>query len=69
VLHVLLLLAVSDGLLEGTDDEGRGGGNDGADGLTVLDGELDGDLETLPVSGGLGNVFSDLLGGLQGGSG
>ena len=31
--------------------------------LSVLDSELDGDLETLPVAGGLGNVVSDLLGG------
>lgn len=63
---VLLLLAVTDGLLEGLDDEGRGGGNNRGGSLTVLDGELDGDTETLPVAGGLGNVFSDLLGGLRG---
>ena len=30
--------------------------------LSVLDGELDGDLETFPVAGGLGDVLSDLLG-------
>lgn len=64
VLNVLLLLAVAGGLLEGADDEGRGGGDDGADGLTVLDRELDGDTESLPVAGGLGDVLSDLLGRL-----
>ena len=31
--------------------------------LSVLDGELDSDLETLPVPGGLGDVLSNLLGG------
>jgi hypothetical protein len=46
VLDVLLLLAVTGRLLEGTDDEGRGGGNNRDRGLTVLDGELDGDTET-----------------------
>ena len=64
VLDVLLLLAVPRGLLQGLDDEGGGGWDDRDGGLTVLDGELDGDTETLPVTGSLGNVFSDLLGGL-----
>lgn len=50
--------------LEGADDKGRGGGDDGADGLTVLDGELDGHAETLPVAGSLGDILSDLLGRL-----
>jgi hypothetical protein len=50
--------------LEGTDDEGRGGGNNGDGGLTVLDSELDSHTETLPVTGGLGDVLTDLLGGL-----
>jgi hypothetical protein len=31
--------------------------------LTVLDGQLDSDPQTLPVTSGLGDVFSDLLGG------
>lgn len=62
VLDVLLLLAVARGLLERLDDE-RGGRGDDRDGsLTVLDGELDGDAETLPVAGGLGDVLTDLLG-------
>ena len=51
VLDVLLLLAVSRGLLDGLDDQGGGGGNDGDSGLTVLDGELDGDAEALLLVG------------------
>lgn len=50
--------------LQSLDDQGRSGGDDRDGGLTVLDGELDGHAETLPVAGGLGDVFSDLLGGL-----
>jgi len=30
--------------------------------LSVLDGELDSDLETLPLAGGLGDVLTDFLG-------
>lgn len=62
VLDVLLLLAVTRGLLERLDDERRGGGDNGNGSLTVLDGKLDGNTETLPVTSGLGNVFTDLLG-------
>jgi hypothetical protein len=62
VLDVLLLLAVTRRLLEGLDDQGRGGGNDRDSSLTVLDGELDSHTETLPVTSVLGNVFTDLLG-------
>jgi hypothetical protein len=46
VLDVLFLLAVARRLLQGADDERRGGGNDGDGGLTVLDGQADGDTET-----------------------
>jgi hypothetical protein len=46
VLDVLLLLSVAGWLLEGLDDEGRGGWDDRDGGLTVLDGELDSDTET-----------------------
>lgn len=41
VLDVLLLLAITRGLLQGTDDQGRSGGDDRDLSLTVLDGELD----------------------------
>jgi len=47
VLDVLLLLAVTRRLLEGLDDKGRGGGHNRNLSLTVLDGETDGDTETL----------------------
>ena len=62
VLDVLLLFAVTRGLLEGLDDKGGGGGNDRDGSLTVLDGQADGDAETLPVASGLGDIFTDLLG-------
>jgi len=62
VLDVLDLLAVTWGLLKGLDDQGSGGGNNVDLGLTVLDGQLDGDLQTFPVLGGLGNVVTNLLG-------
>jgi hypothetical protein len=65
VLDVLLLLAVTRRLLEGLDDEGRSGGNNGDSGLTVLDGQLDCDTESLPVTGGLGDIFTDLYSACQ----
>lgn len=46
VLDVLLLLAVTRGLLEGLDDQGGSGGNNRDLSLTVLDGEPDGHTET-----------------------
>ena len=46
MLDVLLLLAVTRGLLEGLDDERRGGGDDGDGSLTILDRESDCDAET-----------------------
>jgi hypothetical protein len=46
VLDVLLLLSVPGWLLQSSDDKGGGGGDDGDSGLSVLDGELDGDTET-----------------------
>lgn len=60
---VLVLLAVTWGFLESLDNEGRSGRNDGNLSLTVLNGQLDGDAETLPVLGALGDIFTDLLGG------
>jgi len=47
VLDVLLLLAVTWRLLQSLDDEGRSRWDDRDGGLTVLDGESDGDTETL----------------------
>ena len=45
-------------------DDERGGGGDDLDlGLPVLDDELNGDFEALPVLRGLGDVVADLLGG------
>lgn len=52
VLDVLLLLAVPRGLLQSLDNQSGGRGNDGDGGLTVLDGELDGDTEALLLIGG-----------------
>ena len=74
MLDVLLLLAVSGRLLEGLDDEGGGRGDDGDGGLAVLDGELDGDAEALPVARRFGDVFTDpggcaLVGVVKGGWG
>ena len=62
VLDVLLLLAVARGLLERLDDERRGRGHHRDSRLTVLHGKLDSDTQTLPVTRGLGNVFTHLLG-------
>lgn len=65
VLTVLLLLAVADGLLQGLDDQRAGGRDDGDLCLTVLDGQLHSDTQTLPVLTGFSNVFTDLLGRLM----
>ena len=73
---VLVLLSISGGLVELADDEGRSAGNDlhlfhdestlmYYSSLTVHDSELDRDLQTLPVHGGLLDVVTDLLGGLS----
>ena len=51
MLDVLLLLAVARWLLEGLDDEGGCGWNDGDGGLAVLDGESDSDTESLLLTG------------------
>lgn len=65
MLTIFDLLSVSWGFLQCLDDE-RGGAGDHADGgLPVLDRQLDGDLETLPVLGSLGDVITDFLGRLD----
>ena len=61
-LTVLDLLAVTRRLLKFLDDEGGGRRNDIDLGNTVLDGQLAGNLKSLPVLGGLGNIFTNLLG-------
>ena len=47
--------------LESLNDEGGCGGDDVDLGLTVLDGKLDRYPETLPGTGGLRDIFTDLL--------
>ena len=59
MLDVLLLLTISWWLLEGLDDEGGSRGDDTDGGLSILDGELDGDAEAFPVTGGFGDIFTD----------
>ena len=55
------LLAVTWGFLQCFDDHGWGTGDDGHFGLSVLDGQLDGDLQTLPVLGCLGDVITNFF--------
>ena len=73
---VLVLLSISGGLVELADDEGRSAGNDfhlchdestlmHYSSLTIHDSELDRDLQTLPIHGGLLDVVTDLLRGLS----
>ena len=63
MLHVLLLLSVAGTLLECLDDKGRGSGEHCDEALSVLDHHFDLDLDSSPVSSGLLNIFTDLLGG------
>lgn len=65
VLDVLDLLAVPRRFLQGFHDERSGRRHNRDRGLSVLDGQAHGNLQTLPVSGGLGNVVTDLLRGLK----
>ena len=73
---VLVLLSVSGGLIELTDDEGRSARNDlhlchdestitHYSSLTIHDSQLDRDLQTLPIHGGLLDIVTDLLRGLS----
>lgn len=62
VLHVLLLLSVSGTFLEGLDDERSGGGQNCNEALSVLDHHFNLNFDSSPVSGGLLDVFTDLLG-------
>ena len=63
VLDVLLLLAISVGLLQGLNDQSGGGGHHLDLGLTVLNDKLNRNADSLPVLGGLGDIITDLLGG------
>lgn len=64
VLDVLDLLSVSWGFLELLQDQGRGSWNDSWGGHTIDDTQSNSDLDTLPVHGGLLDIFTDLLWGL-----
>lgn len=61
---VLFLLTVSWGFLQRLDNQGGGTGENLDSRLTVLDHQSHGNPETLPVLGRLGDIFTDLLGGL-----
>ena len=58
----IYLLTIPGRLLEGSDNKGAGRGNDLNTGLSVLDDKFDCDLETFPVTSGLHDVISNLLG-------
>lgn len=62
-LTVFNLLAVTRRLLEFLNDEGSSRRNDIDLGDTVLDGQFASNLKSLPILSGLGNIFTDLLGG------
>jgi hypothetical protein len=61
--NVLGLLSVPRGLLEGSKDEGTSGVEHSNFTLLVLDLDLNLNLDTLPVLGGLLDILTDLLGG------
>ncbi len=60
--NVLGLLSISCGLLEGLDQKWGDGWSDGNSALSVLDGDLDLNFNSLPLGSGLLDVFSDFLG-------
>jgi len=62
VEDVLDLLSVTWGLLERLDDHRASAGHNADGSLTVLDGQLDGDLQALPLLGVLANIVTNLLG-------
>ena len=62
---VLVLLSVSGGLVQLTDDQRRGAGNNLHLRLTIHHGQLDGDLQTLPIHRSLLDIITDLLRGLN----
>jgi len=60
---VLNLLSVTWGLFECLEQQGRCGGQHGHKALSVLDHNLNVNLDSFPREGGLLDVFADLLGG------
>jgi len=62
VLDVLDLLSISGFFVEFLDQDGRGRGEDGDGGSSVLDSHFDHDLNTLPLVSFLGYIITDLLG-------
>ena len=64
-LTVLLLLPVTRRLLQSLDDQRWCRRHNWNSSLTILDCQLDGDLQTLPFLGSLGNIFTNLLGRLK----
>ena len=62
MLDVLLLLAITSGLLKGLDDVASSGGLNLKGGNTVGNGQLNANTKTLVVLGLLGDVFLNLLG-------
>ncbi len=64
-LTVLNLLSVPGWFFQSLDDKWWGGGDDGYFSLSVLDGELNSNTQSLPVLSCLGNVISNLLRGLK----
>ena len=63
VLDVLLLLSVSGAFLKSLDDERSSGGQHCNEALSVLNHHFNLNFDSSPVSGGLLDVFTDLLGG------
>lgn len=60
---VLLLLAVTDRLVEGLHDKGGGGGDHRHRRLTIDNSQLDCDAQAFPVHGRLHDILTNLLGG------
>jgi hypothetical protein len=62
VKNVLGLLSISAALLKSLDEERSSSGENGDSALSVLDSDLNLNLDALPLRGGLLNVFTDFLG-------
>lgn len=62
VSHILGLLSISAGLLKSLDEEGSSSGEDSDRALSVLDSDLNLNLDTSPLGGSLLNILTDFLG-------